>query len=84
MITIYGLFKFLHIVGAIGWIGGFVTFSILSAQAARETDAAALSALERLMRLHGMVIIGPAAALTLIAGSVMVAVVWVMVTKPTL
>jgi putative copper export protein len=41
MITVYGLFKFLHIVSAIGWIGGFVTFSILSARRSRTESGGA-------------------------------------------
>ena len=59
MIAVYSLFKFLHIVGAIGWIGGFVTFSIISARSAREKNPAVLATLEHLMRLNGMAIIGP-------------------------
>lgn len=74
MSTLYTLVKFLHIVGAIGWIGGVVTFSIISAQLAREKDQAALAAMTRLMRLNGMVVIGPASGLTLLAGIVMIAV----------
>jgi len=72
--TVYTLFKFLHIVGAIGWIGGFISFSILSTQAARETNPAVLATMEHLMRLNGMVVIGPASGLTLICGIVMIAV----------
>ena len=74
MITVYSLFKFLHIVGAIGWIGGFITFSILSMHAAREKDPAVLAVMTGLMRLNGMVVIGPASALTLLAGIMMIAV----------
>jgi uncharacterized membrane protein len=74
MSTIYTLFKFLHIVGAIGWIGGLVTFGLLSARFAREQDQAVLEALTRLMRVNGMAIIGPSSGLTLIAGIVMIAV----------
>jgi uncharacterized membrane protein len=74
METIYTLFKFLHIVGAIGWIGGVVTFNILSARAAREKDQTVLAAMTGLMRFNGMAVIGPASGLTLIAGIVMLAV----------
>jgi uncharacterized membrane protein len=74
MITVYGLFKFLHIVGAIGWIGGTVTFSILSARLAREQNQAVLEAITHLMRINGMAIIGPASGLTLIAGIILIAV----------
>ena len=51
MSAVYTLFKFLHIVGVIGWIGGLVTFSMLSARVARERDQAALAAITRLMRI---------------------------------
>jgi uncharacterized membrane protein len=74
MSAVYTLFKFLHIVGVIGWIGGLVTFSMLSARAARERDQAVLAAITRLMRINGMAIIGPSSGLTLIAGIVMIAV----------
>ena len=74
MTTVYTLFKFLHIVGAIGWIGGTITFSILGARVARARDQAVLAALTNLMRINGMTIIGPASGLTLIAGFVMVGV----------
>jgi uncharacterized membrane protein len=74
METIYTLFKFLHIAGVIGWIGGVVSFSILSARVAREKDQAVLEALTGLMRFNGMAVIGPASGLTLIAGIVMLAV----------
>ena len=74
MIMVYNLFKFLHIVGAIGWLGGFVTFSIISTRSAREKNPAVLATLEQLMRLNGMAVIGPASGLTLLAGIVMIVV----------
>ena len=74
MTTLYTLLKFLHIVGAIGWIGGYVNFSILSTRAAHETDPAVVAAMTRLMRLNGMLLIGPASGLTLLAGIAMIAV----------
>jgi uncharacterized membrane protein len=74
MFTVYNLFKFLHIVGAIVWIGGVVTVSIITARAAREKDPTVLAAMARQMRFNGMAVIGPAAGLTLIAGIVMIAV----------
>jgi len=74
MTTVYSLIKFLHIVGVIGWVGGTVTFSILSARLARERNQAVLEAITHLMRINGMAIIGPASGLTLIAGIIMIAV----------
>ena len=40
MDTVYNLFKFLHIVGAIIWIGGVITASIYNARIARESKGA--------------------------------------------
>jgi len=74
MDTLYTLFKFLHVIGAIIWIGGVTTTSILNARVAREQDGAVLAAMSRQSRFFGMAIIGPAAGLTLIAGIVMIAV----------
>jgi uncharacterized membrane protein len=72
--TVYTLFKFLHIVGAIVWIGGVISVNIISVRIAREKDGAALAAISRQSRFYGMAIIGPAAGLTLLAGIVMIAV----------
>jgi uncharacterized membrane protein len=72
--TVYTLFKFLHIVGAIVWIGGVISVNIISVRIAREKDGAALAAMSRQSRFYGMAIIGPAAGLTLLAGIVMIAV----------
>jgi uncharacterized membrane protein len=74
MFSLYSLFKFLHIVGAIGWIGGTVTFGILNTRVAREKDQATIATLTNLMRVNGMAFIGPAAALTLLAGFAMLGV----------
>ncbi len=74
MDIVYNLFKFLHIVGAIVWIGGAITAAIINARVAREKDRTVLAAVARQSRFHGMVVLGPAAGLTLIAGIVMIAV----------
>ena len=74
MDLVYTLFKFLHIVGAIVWLGGAFTVSIITARVARETDQTVLAAIARQTRFHGMAVLGPAAGLTLIAGIVMIAV----------
>jgi uncharacterized membrane protein len=71
---VYNLFKFLHITGAIVWIGGVITAGIINALVAREKDQTVLAALARQSRFHGQVVLGPAAGLTLIAGIVMIAV----------
>jgi uncharacterized membrane protein len=74
MNTVYTLFKFLHIVGAIVWIGGVIAVNIISVRIAREKEGAALAALSRQSRFYGVAVIGPAAGLTLLAGIVMIAV----------
>jgi uncharacterized membrane protein len=73
MDVVYTLFKFLHIVGAIVWIGGVIAVNVLSVRIAREQEGAALAALSRQSRFYGVAVIGPAAGLTLIAGIVMIA-----------
>ena len=73
MITIYTLFKFLHIIGAIIWIGGVITVTIISARIAREQNGTVLSAMARQSHFYSTAVIGPAAGLTLIAGIVMIA-----------
>ena len=72
MFEIYTLFKFLHVAAVIVWVGGVATLSLITARLAREQDQAALLALLRQASFYGRAIIGPAAALTLIAGFVMV------------
>ena len=74
METVYNLFKFLHIVGAIVWIGGVITAAIIAARAAREKNQIVLAAVARQNRFHGTAVIGPSVGLTLIAGIVMIAV----------
>jgi uncharacterized membrane protein len=74
MDTIYALFKFLHIVGAIIWIGGVIAVNIVSIRIAREQAGEVLAALSRQSRFYGMAVIGPAAGVTLLAGIVMIAV----------
>jgi uncharacterized membrane protein len=70
---VYTLFKFLHIVGAIVWIGGVISVNVISVRIAREKNAAALAAMSRQSRFYGTAIIGPAAGVTLLAGIVMIA-----------
>ena len=74
MTTLYTVFKFLHIVGAIVWIGGVITAAIINALVARAEDRKVLAALARQSRFHGAAVLGPAAGVTLIAGIVMIAV----------
>ena len=73
MNIVYMLFKFLHIIGAIVWIGGVIAVNVISVRIAREKEGAVLAALARQSRFYGVAVIGPAAGLTLIAGIVMIA-----------
>jgi uncharacterized membrane protein len=73
-VDIYTLFKFLHVVAVIVWIGGVVTLNILGARIAREHDGPQLASLGRHAAFYGRAVLGPAAATTLVAGIVMVAV----------
>jgi uncharacterized membrane protein len=66
------LFKFLHVLAVIVWIGGVLTVNVLQVLVARGHDRAAQASLLRLGDLYGRVVIGPAAALTLLTGVVRV------------
>jgi uncharacterized membrane protein len=68
MASYFTLFKFIHVTAAILWIGGASTLGVLNARLAREEDRAALATLLRQANFLGRAILGPAAALTLIAG----------------
>lgn len=68
MASFFTLFKFVHVTAAIFWIGGAGTLAILNARLAREADRVVLAALLRQANFFGRAILGPAAALTLIAG----------------
>jgi uncharacterized membrane protein len=68
MVDLYLLFKFVHVVTVIVWIGGVLTLSVINARLAREPDRAVVMALMRQSGFYGAAVIGPAAALTLVAG----------------
>jgi uncharacterized membrane protein len=73
MLTWYGLCKFLHIAGAIVWVGGVVTLAVLSARLTREKDAAVLRAFSRQTRFFGPAMLGPSAGITVLTGVAMLA-----------
>jgi uncharacterized membrane protein len=68
MANFFTLFKFVHVTAAIFWIGGVAALAVLNARLAREEDRVALAVLLRQANFIGRAILGPAAALTLIAG----------------
>lgn len=68
MLSTYTLFKFLHVVGAILWVGGISTLTVLYLQVTRVQDWPTIGALLRASAVTGRALVGPAAALTLVAG----------------
>ncbi len=72
MANLYLLFKFLHVVAAIVWIGGVFTLYIINLRLLRSRDTGSAAALSGLSTFFGAAVLGPAAGLTLIAGIVTV------------
>lgn len=70
--TRYELFKFLHIAGAIVWLGAGVGLAFLWRRLARAGDAGALRAFEAQSSAFGKFLFGPATLLTLGFGIAMV------------
>lgn len=68
MLNLYNLFKFLHIIGATVWIGGAFTLVVLNARLARSQNRAAMEGLAQASGFYGRAVLGPAAAITLLAG----------------
>jgi uncharacterized membrane protein len=66
------LFKFLHILAVIVWVGGVLTVNVLQVLTGRGHDRAAQASLLHLSDLYGRAVIAPAAALTLLTGLVRV------------
>ena len=66
------LFKFLHILAVIVWVGGVLTVNVLQVLTGKGHDRAAQVSLLRLSDLYGRTVIAPAAALTLGTGLVRV------------
>jgi uncharacterized membrane protein len=66
------LFKFLHVLFVIVWVGGVLTVNVMQVLTGRGQDRAAQESLLRLSDLYGRAVIAPAAALTLLTGLVRV------------
>jgi hypothetical protein len=71
---LYTLLKFLHVTGAIGWVGGSLVMGLTTIRFLRQEDPASLGPLLRQNAFVGRFALGPAAALTLLAGIGMMAV----------
>jgi uncharacterized membrane protein len=69
-VNVYSVFKFVHVVAVIVWVGGVVTLTVLGARLARERNGVVVAALSRQAALYGRTILGPAAGITLVAGVV--------------
>lgn len=70
----YDLFKFLHVLGAMVWIGAGITFLILNTRLARARDAAGITALASQGEWFGKAVFSTSAMVTLVAGIVTVLV----------
>jgi uncharacterized membrane protein len=70
--TMENLFKFLHVLAVIVWVGGVLTVNVLQILTGRSQDRAAQESLLHLSDLYGRAVIAPAAALTLLTGLVRV------------
>ncbi len=68
----YDLAKFLHILGAIVWLGAGFTFQVLNARLARADDHAGIAAMASQGAWFGKVVFSTAAGVTLVAGIVTV------------
>jgi uncharacterized membrane protein len=72
MLSLYLLFKFVHVAAAIVWNGGGFTLGLINVRVARTQDRAALTLLSRQGAFFGKAVLGPAALVTLLAGIAMV------------
>ena len=68
----YDLVKFIHILGAIVWLGAGFTFLVLNARLARAQDHAGIAAMASQGTWFGKAVFSTAAGVTLVAGIVTV------------
>jgi uncharacterized membrane protein len=66
------MFRFLHVLAVIVWVGGVLTVNVLQLLVGRGSDRAAQASLLRQSDLYGRAVIAPAAVLTLLTGVVRV------------
>ena len=66
--TLYALFKFVHVVGAIVWVGGSLVLAMTTIRYLREESPSEVAAIIRQNAFVGQYALGPAAAVTLTAG----------------
>ena len=65
---LFSVFKFVHIVAAIIWVGGVITLTLLNMRLASTRNSAAMAALSSVGGFVGQRVFGPAAAIALLAG----------------
>ncbi len=68
MDSLYLWLKFLHVAAVTVWVGGVFALVVLNAGFGRQGDAAAQAAMGRQSEVFGRTVIGPAMAVTLLAG----------------
>jgi uncharacterized membrane protein len=71
-ITTYGVYVFVHALGAIVWIGGGITINVLMTLASRAKDPAVLGALTKHVSWVGNRVFAPASLLLFLFGSLAV------------
>ena len=65
---LYLLFKFIHVLAAMVWVGGVLSFAFLNFRLIRGGDPGMIQSVAAAGRTVGMLLIGPSAALTLLTG----------------
>lgn len=71
--TLYELAKYLHIVGAVAWVGSGIGLAVLAGQLRAARDLPGLMAFENHGEALGKLVFTPAALVTVVAGVGMVA-----------
>jgi hypothetical protein len=69
-VNIYLIFKYIHVLAVIFWVGGVVTLAIFNARMEGERNGAVLAAVGRQSGLYGQRVLGPASGIALLAGLV--------------
>lgn len=70
MLTLFTIAKFMHVLGAIAWIGGMLALIVFQARMASVREIAVLRAIWSTSAAFGQRVFGPAALITLISGIV--------------
>jgi uncharacterized membrane protein len=68
----YGFFKWVHVTGAVLWVGGGLTLTILALRAERSSDPAEMATIARQAAFAGERVFAPVGLLVLLAGIGMV------------